>query len=44
LVDLRSSQLSEIRGWGSMKGAIIDDLQLISAAPYFAVELGLIVK
>jgi len=44
LVDMRSSQLTEIIGWGSMKGAIIDDVQLMGAAPYLASELGLTVR
>lgn len=43
-VDLRSSQLIEISGWGSMKGAIIDDSQLVSAAPYLANELGISIR
>jgi uncharacterized protein YjbI with pentapeptide repeats len=43
-VDLRGSQLSELIGWRSLKGAIIDDLQLVTAAPYLAHELGIIVK
>jgi hypothetical protein len=43
-VDLRGSQLTELSGWGSMKGVIIDDLQLATMAPYFAHELGLILK
>ena len=43
-VDLRGSQLIEISGWGSLKGATIDDLQLITIAPYLANELGLSVK
>ena len=40
-VDLRGSQLIEISGWGSLKGAVIDDLQLVTIAPYLAHELGL---
>jgi uncharacterized protein YjbI with pentapeptide repeats len=43
-VDLRTSQLIEISGWGSLKGVIIDDGQLISVAPYLANELGLSVR
>ena len=43
-VDLRTSQLIEISGWGSLKGAIIDDIQLMSVAPYLAHELGIAVK
>lgn len=40
-VDLRTSQLVDISGWGSLKGVIIDDIQLMSVAPYLAHELGL---
>lgn len=43
-VDLRTSQLTEMSGWGSIRGVIIDDLQLITAAPYLAKELGIIVQ
>ncbi len=43
-LDLRSSQLEEIVGWKSLKGAIIDDLQLVSAGPYLAHELGIVVR
>jgi uncharacterized protein YjbI with pentapeptide repeats len=43
-VDLRGSQLSELIGWRSLKGVIIDDLQLVTAAPYLAHELGIIIK
>jgi uncharacterized protein YjbI with pentapeptide repeats len=43
-VDLRTSQLVEVSGWGSMKGVIIDDLQLVTAAPYLARALGIVVK
>ena len=43
-VDLRSSQLIDIKGWTSMKGAIIDDVQLVAAAAYLANEIGLIIK
>ena len=43
-VDLRSSQLTELVGWRSLKGAMIDDLQLVAVAPYLAQELGLIVR
>ncbi len=43
-VDLRSSPLSGLRGWQSLKGATIDHTQLIAAAPYLAVELGIIVQ
>jgi len=44
LVDLRSSELIEISGWTSLKGATIDSVQLAVAAPYLANELGLIVR
>ena len=40
-VDLRTSQLVEIRGWKYLKGAIIDNVQLMSAAPYLAGEVGI---
>lgn len=40
-VDLRTSQLIDLKGWQYLKGAIIDSVQLMSAAPYFANELGL---
>ena len=40
-VDLRTSQLIELSGWGSLKGATIDGVQLLSAAPYLAHELGI---
>jgi uncharacterized protein YjbI with pentapeptide repeats len=43
-VDLRSSQLLEVSGWHSLKGATIDDLQLVAVAPYLACELGIIVE
>lgn len=43
-VDLRSSQLFDISGWGSLRGAAIDGLQLVGAAPYLAQELGLLVR
>ena len=43
-VDLRTSQLSEIAGWRSLKGATIDTVQLMNAAPYLAQELGIIVR
>lgn len=42
-VDLRSSDLIEISGWGSMQGVIVDDTQLITIAPYLAREVGLTV-
>lgn len=44
LVDMRSSELQEISGWGSMKGVILDSLQLVGVAPYLARELGLNIK
>lgn len=40
-VDLRGSELHEIAGWKSLKGAIIDSVQLAGVAPYLAQELGL---
>lgn len=43
-VDLRTSELIAIAGWRWLKGATIDGLQLVSAAPYLAQELGLIVR
>jgi uncharacterized protein YjbI with pentapeptide repeats len=43
-LDLRTSELQEISGWKSLKGAIIDDLQLVAVAPYLANELGIIVR
>jgi uncharacterized protein YjbI with pentapeptide repeats len=43
-VDLRGSQLMEIKGWRSLKGATIDDLQLVTVAPYLANELGLLIR
>lgn len=43
-VDLRTSQLYELSGWSSLKGVIIDDVQLMSVAPYLANELGLIIR
>lgn len=44
MVDLRRSQLSEISGWTSLKGAMIDTVQLMSVAPYLANELGIVVR
>lgn len=44
LVDLRSSELIEISGWMSLKGATIDSVQLTAAAPYLARELGLTIR
>lgn len=43
-LDLRSSRLDSISGWGSLKGAIIDDEQLIGVAPYLAQQLGITVR
>lgn len=40
-VDVRTSQLYDIRGWQSLKGLTIDSAQLITVAPQLAVELGL---
>ena len=40
-VDFRSSELVEISGWSSFKGATIDSIQLTSVAPYLARELGI---
>ena len=43
-LDLRSSRLNEVSGWGSLKGVIIDDEQLIAVAPYLARQLGIAIK
>jgi uncharacterized protein YjbI with pentapeptide repeats len=43
-VDLRTSQLIGLKGWATMKGALIDDVQLMAVAPYLAQELGLVVR
>ena len=43
-LDLRSSQLGSIHGSGSLKGAIIDSMQLMQLAPYLAQEIGLTIK
>jgi uncharacterized protein YjbI with pentapeptide repeats len=43
-LDLRSSQLGSIHGSGSLKGAIIDQMQLMQLAPYLAQEIGLTIK
>lgn len=40
-VDLRTSQLLELKGWQNLKGATIDNLQLMAAAPYLANEIGI---
>lgn len=43
-VDLRTSELIELSGWVSLKGATIDGAQLVAAAPYLARAIGLEVK
>lgn len=43
-VDLRTSDLIEISGWMSLKGATIDSVQLANVAPYLANELGLTIR
>lgn len=43
-VNLSTSQLTDIVGWKSLKGATIDTTQLMSVAPYLAHELGIIVR
>lgn len=43
-VDLRTSQLVELSGWSSLKGAVIDTAQLMAIAPYLASTLGVIVR
>jgi uncharacterized protein YjbI with pentapeptide repeats len=43
-VDLRTSQLVELSGWSSLKGAVIDTAQLMAIAPYLAQTIGVIVK
>lgn len=43
-VDLRTSELTAISGWGSLKGATIDGAQLTMIAPYLANALGLTVS
>lgn len=43
-VDLRTSDLIDISGWGSLKGATIDGAQLTMIAPYLANALGLTVS
>jgi uncharacterized protein YjbI with pentapeptide repeats len=40
-IDLRSSELIDLKGWQYLKGAIIDGVQLMTAAPYLANELGI---
>lgn len=44
MVDLRTSALGDIRGAGSLKGAIVDGSQLIELAPLLAGELGIRVE
>lgn len=43
-VDVRTSQLYDIRGWQSLRGLIIDSTQLVIIAPQLANELGIIIK
>lgn len=43
-VDARSSQLIDLRGWGSLRGLVIDDLQLTVVAPQLAAAIGLTVE
>ncbi|HEX6416748.1 MAG TPA: pentapeptide repeat-containing protein, partial [Candidatus Saccharimonadales bacterium] len=43
-VDFRTSELYELSGWSSLKGSTIDQVQLASAAPYLAHELGITIK
>ena len=43
-VDARSSQLIDLRGWESLRGLVVDDLQLAAIAPQLAVAFGLIVE
>lgn len=43
-VNLSTSQLMDIVGWKSLKGATIDTTQLMSVAPSLAHELGIIVR
>jgi uncharacterized protein YjbI with pentapeptide repeats len=43
-LDLRSSELIDISGWRSLKGVTIDNLQLVTIAPYLAHELGFTVR
>lgn len=43
-LDLRGSHLTELSGWGSLKGATIDSAQLAGVAPYLAQTLGLSVR
>lgn len=43
-VDLRTSELIEISGWTSLRGATIDGAQLTMIAPYLASALGLTIS
>ena len=43
-LDLRSSQLFDLRGWQSLRGAQIDTAQLTAVAPELAMEIGLRVE
>jgi 5-enolpyruvylshikimate-3-phosphate synthase len=43
-VDLRTSTLVDVRGTGSLRGAIVDASQLIDLAPSLAGELGIRVE
>ncbi len=43
-VDLRTSELIDISGWASLRGAIIDGAQLTLIAPYLASSLGLTIR
>lgn len=42
-VDLRGSEIIGLRGWHYLRGATISQTQLITAAPYLAAELGLVI-
>jgi uncharacterized protein YjbI with pentapeptide repeats len=44
MVDLRTSAVADIRGVGSIRGAIVDGSQLIDLAPLLATELGIRVE
>lgn len=43
-VDLRTSELTDLVGWKSLKGATIDTVQLMAVAPYLANEVGIRVE
>jgi uncharacterized protein YjbI with pentapeptide repeats len=43
-VDFRTSDMRGLSGWQYLKGAIIDNTQLLEAAPYLAQEIGIIVE